>query len=300
MKTILNVSTLVILLTAFIVKAQGPNQSQDFPESIEPFNKFRTATSHAFYDSTSLDSFIVSKMEQYHFPGLSACIIKDDQIIWKGAYGYANILQNKLVTDSTLFHIASVSKPFTGTAIMQLWENGLFELDDDINKYLPFEVRNPDFPNDPITFRMLLTHTSSISDNMDVFRPLNVWDMDSPVALGSFLENYLVPGGDYYLAKNWYGQPPGVKWDYANVGAALIGYLVETVSEISFEQYCQDSIFVPLGMNETSWFLSNLDVNNIATPYKYSNGNYYTSSHAGIPYYPAAQLRTSASQLARF
>ena len=102
----------------------------------------------AIDDSAALDSLILAKMNQYHFPGLAACIVKDDQIFWKGNYGYANIAENKLVNDSTLFYIASVSKPFTGTAIMQLWEKGLLELDDDINNYLPFEVRNPKYPVD--------------------------------------------------------------------------------------------------------------------------------------------------------
>jgi len=76
--------------------------------------------------SSDLDSFLEAKMEQYHFPGLQACIVNRDSILWKGNYGYANIAQNKMVGDSTLFNIESISKPVTATAVMQLWENGLF------------------------------------------------------------------------------------------------------------------------------------------------------------------------------
>ena len=79
----------------------------------------------------------------------------------------------------------------------------------------------------------------------------------------------------------------------------MIGYLVEEIANVPFEQYCQDSIFIPLGMNETSWFLSNMDTNNIALPYYYSLGSYHSYGHYGLPNYPAGQLRTSAVQYAQ-
>ena len=123
---------------------------------------------------------------------MQVCIVENDQIIWKGAYGYASIEQNKPVGDSTIFHIASISKLLTGTALMQLWEEGLFDLDDDINNYLPFEIRNPNYPDDPITFRMLLTHTSSINDDWTQLIYLYTYIIDSPVSLESFVENYFL------------------------------------------------------------------------------------------------------------
>jgi CubicO group peptidase (beta-lactamase class C family) len=300
MRTILNLSSLILLLTALIVHAQSPNQSHGSLEPNEIFNKFRVSNSHAVYDSTSLDSFIIAKMDQYHFPGLQACIVKNDQIIWKGNYGYANIEQTKLVTDSTLFYIASVSKTVTATALMQLWEQNLFNLDDDVNDYLPFPVRNPNHPNVPITFRMLLTHTSGILENDNVLNSSLSWGIDSPLPLDSFIVNYLIPGGSYYSPSNFSSWVPGSQWAYNTTGVALMGYLVERIRANSFEKYCQDSILVPLGMNETSWFLANLDKNNIAIPYRYSEGSYQPYSHYGTPVYPGAQLRTSAIQLSRF
>jgi len=285
-------------LTVF---AQLPNLQRNSTESFESFNNLRGDKSHARYDSIALDSLILAKMNTYNFPGLSACVVKDDQIIWKGAFGYADFEHNLMVTDSTLFHIASVSKTVTGTALMQLWEKGLFGLDHDINNYLPFQVRNPAYPNDSITFRMLLTHTSSIREDWNFLSSLITWGGDSPIALDSFLVNYLVPGGSYYSANNYRPVAPGSTYEYSpNVGVALIGYLVDTLSNNSFEQYCQDSIFVPLGMNETSWFLANLDTNNIAMPYYYSGGIYHSYGHYGTPFYPAGQLRTSAIQFSRF
>jgi len=298
MKTILELFLLVILYPTFIFgQIQGSDQLSSPSESIKLVDNFNSNNTSVYHDSTSLDSFILAKMNQYHFPGVSACIVKDDQIIWKGAYGYANIELNKLVTDSTLFYLASASKPVTATALMQLWEEELFGLDDDINNFLPFQVRNPSHPDIPITLRMLLTHTSSINDNFGIINPLRTGGVDSPIALDSFLVNYLVPGGSYYHSSNYNSWAPGSQWEYSNIGAALIGNLVETISNTSFEQYCQDSIFIPLGMNESSWFLANLDMNNIAMPYDY---NYNALNHPGQPQYPSAQLRTSAIQLSRF
>jgi CubicO group peptidase (beta-lactamase class C family) len=294
--TIMNMKTLIQTLFFFLLVAQiclaqlQSNRSESHSEypSINLFNS-----------SVDIDSFITATMDTFHIPGLSACIVRDGEIIWKGAYGYADIANNRQVTNSTLFKLASVSKPFTATALMQLWENGFFDLDEDINNHLPFSVRNPYHPDDPITFRMLLTHTSSIIDNWSILTPLITWGADSPIPLDSFLTNYLVPGGVYYSNENYSSSAPLTSWHYTNVGATLIGYLVETISNIPFAQYCQDSVFIPLGMNEASWFLSNLDTNHIALPYYFSEGSYHSYGHYGMVWYPAGQIRTSAVQVAR-
>ena len=236
-------------------------------------------------------------MDYYKIPGLAASIIKDGEIYWTGAYGFANIEDSIEVTDSTLFMLASTSKTVTGVALMQLWEKGLFDLDDDINNYLPFEVHNPNFPDSVITFRMLLTHTSSINDNWSVM-PYYVGD--SPIPLGQYLEDYLVPGGAYYYPANYNNFAPGTTWDYCNIAVALVGYLVERLTAGNFSTYTKDSIFIPLEMNETAWFLSELDTTHIARPYTYSGGNYQAHAHYGYSDYPSGQLRTSTLQLSKF
>ena len=248
------------------------------------------------------DSFIAPIMEAEHIPGLSACAVHDGEIIWSGNYGYANISQNIEPTDSTLFLLGSISKTFVAVALMQLWEDGLFGLDDDISQYLPWEVHNPNYPDSPITFRMLMTHTSGIIDNWDVLDPLSTWGGDSPIPLDSFLEDYLVPGGSYYSAANFGDYVPGTVYNYGNVATALAGYLVETINpdSLSFEDYCQQSLFAPLGMNNSSWFLANLNIADIAIPYHWSGSNYQSYLQRGDPYYPCGQLKTSTNQLARY
>src|SRR3990172_1556345 len=84
-------------------------------------------------NSALIDSFITATMSDYHIPGLSACIVKDGELVWHNAYGYADVEREIPVTDSTLFFIASISKTITGTAIMQLYERGLFNLEDNVN-----------------------------------------------------------------------------------------------------------------------------------------------------------------------
>jgi CubicO group peptidase (beta-lactamase class C family) len=240
-------------------------------------------------------------MEQYHFPGLSTCIVKDGEIIHNGSYGFANFVKNREVTDSTTFVLASISKTITATAIMQLWEDGLFGLDDNINDYLPSELQiiNPWFPVDPITFRQLLTHTSSIDMDWNLIYSLWCWGCDSPIALDSLLVNYFMPGGEYNSWGPFNNWAPGTAYDYSNPAIALTGYLVEVIADTPFADYCQKNIFTPLGMHETSWFLSGLDTNNIAAPHGYTN-QYDFYPHYGDPFYPAGMLRTSAVQLARF
>ena len=115
--------------------------------------------------SILINSQIEGIMKQKHIAGVSAVIIKKGEIVWINSYGYTNTNLKTPFTNTTPLILASVSKLFTGTAIMQLVEKGTIQLDEAIDNYLPFELRNPNFKSQPITFKMLLTHTSSISDS---------------------------------------------------------------------------------------------------------------------------------------
>ena len=250
------------------------------------------------YSQSQLDEFILSRMEQFNIPGLSACIVKKGRLAWAGNYGYADI-QNKIpVTGNTIFMLASVSKTVTGTALMQVFQNGGFKLDDSINAYLPFSVVNPFFPNIPITFKMLMTHTSSIQDNWDA---MPVVLGDHPMSLDEYMRNYFIPGGLYYESVlNFHYYEPGSQWNYSNVAVALCGYLVESITHTPFDKYCSDSIFNPLCMEKTSWFLKDLDTSSIARTYDLYDSVYIDNGLYGFPDYPDGQLRTTAISLAKF
>ncbi len=118
------------------------------------------------------------------------CVVKNDSLLWADAMGYADRDKHILATPETRYLIASISKSVTATAIMQLYDMGLFELDEDINKYLPFHLANPNHPDDAITFRMLMNHTSSIEDNINSSIDLYCWGFDCPTPIGDFLYDF--------------------------------------------------------------------------------------------------------------
>jgi CubicO group peptidase (beta-lactamase class C family) len=245
-----------------------------------------------------IDDFILNEMENRHIPGLSASVVIDETVVWQNAYGYADTEQNITVNNETLFKIASVSKTITATALMQLYEHGYFDLYDPINDYLPFDVVHPDYPSTYITFHMLLTHSSGINDNWDY---LFHFVGDSPISFQTFLEEYLAPGGDYYNAdNNFCSWEPGTSWRYSNIAVALVGYLVEAISNTPFTEYCQTYIFNALDMVESAWYLRDLNISHIAMPYHWNGYEYEPYGHIGYVDVPAGDLRTSSFQLLNF
>ena len=170
-----------------------------------------------------------------------------------------------------MFILSSISKIVTATALMQLYEDGLFDLDDDIDNYLPFNVNHPDYPFVPITFKMLLTHSSGIQDNWNV---MTYYDGDSQLELSYYLDQYFTPGGEFYSSNlNFTNFLPGTNYTYSNNGAALIGLLIEEISSQSFNDYCNENIFEPLSMDNAFWFLSEIDdLNQVASPYQVTGG----------------------------
>ncbi len=251
------------------------------------------------------------------FPSISTCIINEDQVIWSKGYGYYDLKNHKESTPDTIYLIASVTKTVVGTALMQLWEQGLFDLDEDVNNYLPFELRNPNFPDESITFRMLLSHTSSLKTNKRNEYYWGNFSEDPPFDFfpEPYLEEFLLPGGKYYHEDVWSDiYKPGERAVYANIGFDLISFLVEIISEEPFLQYCQNHIFNPLEMYNTSFNLSTLNIDNVAIPYQYYFVKYFQINELSLLYgdftppqpywkmraYPAGGLYTSVNDLSHF
>jgi CubicO group peptidase (beta-lactamase class C family) len=126
------------------------------------------------FNSDDFDDKIRGFMELGHFPSLVTCIVKNNTLTWSKGYGNSKIgfLFNKEVTTDTVFPMASISKSVAATAIMKLNEIGLISLDDKVSKYLPFDLKNPRYPDIKITPRMLLYH-QSIINNPGQFSILN-------------------------------------------------------------------------------------------------------------------------------
>ncbi|UCD05643.1 MAG: beta-lactamase family protein, partial [candidate division WOR-3 bacterium] len=251
-------------------------------------------------DSAYLDSFFLYRMDSLHLPGLAASIVKDGQIIWTGAYGWAKIEDSIPATDTTIWNQGSISKTITAVAAMNAWEEDLFDLDTNINDLLPFNVIHHYYPDDTISPRNILVHNSCVEDRWNLWDSLVVWGEDSPVPLDTFMYNYFNPNGYWYHPYNFLPYPPGSHWEYSNVGNSLVGYLTEAVTDDSFPLYCQQHIFDPLGMTRTSWFYSNLNMNNVAMPYAYSGGQYVPEGYPSTCIYPSSTLKSSILDLTRF
>ena len=135
------------------------------------------------------------------------------------------------VDENTCFRIASITKWVTAIGLMTLYDQGKLDLDKDISSYLGFKVRNPAFPNTPITARMLLSHTSSLSPNASEYHP--DWAK---------------------IGKNGYDPifdesvEPGTMYAYADYNGALFGCLIEAISKQSVQHYMDQKVFGPLGL----------------------------------------------------
>jgi CubicO group peptidase (beta-lactamase class C family) len=240
--------------------------------------------------------FVAEEMESQRIPALSALIFKEENILYEHYFGYANIQQQLALADDHLFLLASISKVVTATALLQLHEAGHFGLDDPINDYLPFAVNIPGYSKG-VTFRMLLTHTSAIADNDPVLDGQYYYGQDPPVSLSFFITNYLASGGAFYDAdENFYDFEPGTEYEYSNIGSALIGLLVEEVSGMDFNTYCQQRIFAPLGMEHTAWRLDEI-AQTIVTPYDYRAGQNRPIPHYTNADYPNGGLRSTARDM---
>jgi len=241
-------SILLLLCLVLVTLSLGCNQKKSLPE---------------------IDMYIEEKMQTDHLPGVAVCIIKDGKVHWSNGYGWANIEEKIPMTENSIMNIASISKTVTTTAIMQLQEKDEFSLDDDINDYLKFPIRNPSYPNVPITFKQLLTHTSSIIDGSSYWNESYKCG-DPTITLQTWIREYLTPDGLYFSQdENFSKFKPGEQWEYSNIGFGLLGVLIEEISGQSFADYCKNQIFLPLGMEESSWYLSDFDKTNHALLYSY-------------------------------
>ena len=272
---------------------------------------------YALLNDAVFDQKISFLMKIAGFPSLSACIIKNDQMIWSKGYGYFDRSKLKPATPDTFYVVASITKTIVGTALMQLYEQGLFGLDDDVNEFLPFRLRNPNFPDDCITFRMLLSHTSSLTTNTQNQYYWFNFSGDPPFGFfpEPYLREFLVPGGSYYDPSVWSTKyRPGEYAMYANVGFDIISYLVEIISGDPFLEYCDNHIFSPLDMKNTGFNLSHFNIDQVAIPYQRFNGKYYRINELGFMFgentppesywrlrcYPAGGLYTTVKDLSHF
>ena len=235
---------------------------------------------------------IKKEMTIYQIPSLSACVIKNNEIVWVKYYGNSAV-SNSLPDSNSIYSVASVSKTVLVTAVMQLFEQGLIDLDTDINNYLPISIQNPNYPSTKITVRILLTHTSGLAwpkDDYEIPGFYNYYPFDSAPPLDEWIPQFLLPGGSHYVNAVWKNTVPGERELYSNIGTAILGYLVEVLTGIDFNIYCKQNIFTPLEMNNTSYAYADLDMIKVVKKYW---ENYQLIEPYRQLHFPAQSLKTT-------
>jgi CubicO group peptidase (beta-lactamase class C family) len=241
---------------------------------------------------TDFDAEIRKEMSDNQIPSLSACVIKNDEIVWAKYYGNSAV-HNSLPDSGSIYSVASVSKTILVTAVMQLYEHGLIDLDADINNYLPISVQNPNYPDSKITARILLTHTSGLAWPIDDYEVPGFYDyysLDSAPPLNEWIPQYVLPGGSNYVNAVWKNTVPGERELYSNVGTGILGYLVEVITGVDFNSYCKQNIFTPLEMNHTSYAYADLDMDKVVKKYWI---NYQLIEPYRQIFFPAQSLKTT-------
>jgi CubicO group peptidase (beta-lactamase class C family) len=222
--------TLVILLSLPMLAG-----AQDEPAAAQPEAKPLPGL-EAFVDG-AVEAIMT---EHAALPGITVSVVKDGEIILLKGYGLADVESQTPVDPSrSLFRIGSITKTFTGLAVMQLVDKGLIDLDEDINVYLK-DFKVPEAFGEPITMRNLLAHRAGFEDA--AAGHLFLKNADEVLPLGEYLE----------IRMPERVRPPGKSSTYTNYGISLAGHIVEVVSGQDFATYLDENIFEPLGMNHTT------------------------------------------------
>ena len=162
------------------------------------------------------DEAIKAIIDEFQIVGLAAAVVKDGEIIYNKSFGYKNLESGTPLANGDIVRIASVSKSFTATALMQFVDKGVISLDDDVSDLIGFKVRNPHYPDIPITLKMILSHTSSIMDKEDDY----------------FTLDNINPGKNGDCADSYYSYAPGEQYNYSNMAINLAGAILEKLSGV--------------------------------------------------------------------
>lgn len=208
----------------------------------------------AILNREQLDSIYQLLVDSYALAGLAVGIVKDGQMIYGRGFGVRDISGNEPVTTSTLFHMASISKPFVATAIMQLVEEGKVDLDGSIVSYLPyFKLADPRYKE--LTIKQFLTHTSGMPDVEDYLWHKPEYDDE---ALERFVRGV---SGETLL------YDPGTAHEYSNMAFEVLGDLIAKVSGKSFEEYMAEHILSPLAMRNSTFLKTEVKSELATTPH---------------------------------
>ncbi len=202
-----------------------------------------------------LENLIHREMVQNGLPSLSLILMTDKEVIWRKDFGYANVEHESSLQEDTVYRVGSISKPVTALRIMQLVEQGKIALDDPYIKYVPdFYMRSLGQWHKLITIRQLLSHHSGLA--FSVYRGIM---SRRPQSLAEFMID---------LRSQYIAVKPGEVYLYSNLGFDLLGRLIEIIDNKSFGQSMKEHVLAPLGMNDSSFILTQSIYDRLAHAYK--------------------------------
>jgi CubicO group peptidase (beta-lactamase class C family) len=196
-----------------------------------------------------MDERIPALMKLYSIPGCNIALVKDGEIAWTEAYGYADVESGRMLTTDTPMSVQSITKSVTAWGVMRLWEKGLIDLDAPVSQYLEsWQFPLTDYPTEKITVRQLLNHTSGmpLGDFTNIYSPGEAMPSNRDVTTGEAVLMH----------------EPGTGFSYSNTGYNLLEILIEDVAGQSFSEYIRTEVLLPLGM-ESAFF----DIDTAANPY---------------------------------
>ncbi len=209
----------------------------------------------------ALDSFMLERMQETHLPGLALSLVSSSGACDHRVFGFRDIETRRPVTPRTLFGLGSITKVFTALAIFQLWDRGLLDLDDRIDRWLDIDLQPH---GEPIRVWHLLSHSSGIPAlGYSESKMSDEWFMSGiPVATEADLLAFMQG------AAAWAVSPPGERWFYLNEGYLLLGSLIAQLSGQRYTQYVEQHILEPLDMKRTHFARTRFEADeNAATPY---------------------------------
>jgi CubicO group peptidase (beta-lactamase class C family) len=227
-----------------------------------------------------INSVVKGQMETFEVPGLAFGLIMNNKVIYAKGFGVQSLDSKIPLSDSSLFHMASVSKPFVATAVMQLVEKGRISLDSLLISYLPY-FRMADERYKEITIRHILTHSSGIPNVKD-------YEWDKPQYDDLAAERYVKSFSDKYLKNN-----PGEKFYYSNAGYDILADLISKVSGLTFEDYMKKNIFEPIGMSRSTFLKPEVPVHLGTSPHNLDDSLEMTVSRI----YPYNRIHAPSSTL---
>jgi CubicO group peptidase (beta-lactamase class C family) len=239
--------------------------------------------------------------KQGHINGLSVSIVNEHKTLYQNGFGFSDIKAKKAYTENTIQNIASISKTLLGVSLLKAQEMGKLNLNDPIEKYLPFKVKNPYHPELPITINHLATHTSTIKDTEFYDKSYVLKDdfgkLDIDIPMKEFLKDILTTDGKLYKKDGFLKNKPGELFEYTNIGATLAAIVLEMATGEKYDDFTTKYILKPYKMSNSGWSFNAIDVSKYSMLYKTDQTEY---PRYKLITYPDGGFITSVNDLSLF